>query len=343
MKSYKIGVFLLVGGVLLAMASWLVYQQRLINHENYMQQLLTMSLKKTHEVEIKRGVSVRTIARLVTSHEFPIDEDDFIRLTKRLKIDSSLQAGHYRFESGDTVRQVLEAIGKGKTVVKKVTIIEGMRFLDIRQQLENDSRLVSRLKDVSNDELRELLSVEYDSLEGLLLPETYFFNPGDTDLSIVRRAYTRMQKTVDTLWENRDVTDVFKTPYEAIILASIVEKETGKAEERPLIAGVFINRLRKGMRLQADPTVIYGLGDRFLGNITRKHLRENTAYNTYVHKGLTPTPIALPSKESIAAVFSPANNNYVYFVATGDGGHKFSATLREHNNAVNRYQRGKKQ
>ncbi len=343
MKRIKIGLFLLITLAVLGEGAWLVYQQRLINHEKHLQHLLVMPLTKTHTVEIMRGASVQTIAHLVTQKDFPIDSRDFIRLVKRQKIDTSLKAGHYRFDKGKTVYQVLDAIANGKTEVKKITIIEGMRFSDIRQQLENDSRLVSRLNEFSNDALRKELAVQYPSLEGLILPETYYFTPGDTDLSIIRRAHKRMQTTINRLWQTQESPAVINSPYEAIILASIVEKETGKAEERPLIARVFINRLQKGMRLQADPTVIYGLQERFQGNLTKKHLREDTTYNTYVHKGLTPTPIALPSKEALEAVFSPADNNkYIYFVATGDGGHYFSKTLREHNNAVNRYQRRRK-
>lgn len=179
-----------------------------------------------------------------------------------------------------------------------------------------------------------------ESLEGMFLPETYFFQRGDSDLDVLRRAWRGMQTTLDELWDSRADGGIFKNKYEALTLASIVEKETGAAEERPLIASVFVNRLKKNIPLQADPTVIYGLGEQFDGNLTRAHLRDKeNLFNTYRRRGLTPTPIALPGKAAIAAVLNPPETKYYYFVATGDGKHKFSATLREHNNAVNKYQR----
>ncbi|MBE8158213.1 MAG: endolytic transglycosylase MltG, partial [Betaproteobacteria bacterium] len=222
----------------------------------------------------------------------------------------------------------------------RITIIEGATYRSLREMLKKDSRLAQKLSSMKEEEILRALKIDRPSPEGLFLPETYFFNRGDSDLDVLRRAHGGMQTLLDSLWEARAGGGLLRDKYEALALASIVEKETGAAEERPLIASVFTNRLRKGMRLQADPTVIYGLGEKFTGNLKRAHLRgKDNPYNTYVRRGLTPTPIALPGKAAIAAVLNPPETPYYYFVAAGNGAHVFSRTLREHNNAVNKYQR----
>jgi UPF0755 protein len=172
-----------------------------------------------------------------------------------------------------------------------------------------------------------------------MFPDTYNFSSGSSDLMVLKRAYQTMQRHLRESWEKRDTNLPFETPYQALILASIVEKETGRSQDRPMIASVFINRLRKNMRLQTDPTVIYGMGDKFDGNLRKKDLLRDTLYNTYTRDGLTPTPIALPGLASLQAVFHPAPSNALYFVARGDGTSYFSESLNEHNNAVNRFQR----
>jgi UPF0755 protein len=192
---------------------------------------------------------------------------------------------------------------------------------------------------LSDAELLQAIGAEENHLEGLLFPDTYFYAPHTSDLDVLRRAYRLQHDKLLAAWETRAQGLPYRTPYEALIMASIVEKETGAAAERPRIAGVFINRLKLGMRLQTDPTVIYGLGDRFDGNLRRDDLQRDTPYNTYTRTGLPPTPIAMPSEAAIEAALNPAKTDALYFVARGDGTHVFSSTLEAHNRAVNRYQR----
>ena len=318
--------------------SWWQSQQR----EAALQEILARPLPDMQAVRIPRGSSLRAIANIAQAAGAPLSAAEFVALARRLRVDDSLQAGVYRFSTGQSVEDMLHAIAVGKVVVEKITFIEGTTFAAMRDKLIKDKRLRHVLPALSDDALRATLNIAAASLEGLFLPDTYFFNDGDTDLSVLRRAHQRLQQALAKHWQTRTDGGVYKTPYDALILASIVEKETGKGEERELIASVFVNRLRKGIRLQADPTVIYGLGARFDGNLTRRHLREDTPYNTYVHAGLTPTPIALVGEAAIYAALHPAESDYYYFVATGDGMHYFSKSLREHNNAVNRYQRRRK-
>lgn len=325
--------------VLFIGGAWLGrYGMEQYRHAQFNEQLARL-LPATYEVKITRGMPINAIADAVVQAGFPITVPEFIELTKWLKIDAELKAGYYRFAKNSTVQQALTAIADGDTLVLKVTFTPGITFPDLRLFLQDNPQLTDELKGMSDSDIKEQLGIEQESLEGLFLPDTYFYTPGDSDFSILRRSYDRLQETLAQLWEERQTGDVLQNPYQAIVLASIVEKETGIAAERPVIAAVFLNRLRIGMRLQADPTVIYGLGETFNGNITKKHLRTDTPYNTYTRGGLPPTPIALPSLPALAAVLKPDSNKYLYFVATGDGGHKFSATLKEHNVAVNCYQR----
>ncbi|MGU9951704.1 MAG: endolytic transglycosylase MltG [Gammaproteobacteria bacterium WSBS_2016_MAG_OTU1] len=319
-------------------AGWTYYQKHLTAT------IFARQIERPIGFNIPRGASLRDIAEININAGAPISITEFIILAQKLQIAAKLQAGRYQFAKGDTMRDVLVAIAEGKVApAERITIIEGTSYRDLRELLKNDIRLKKILAGMDEAEIRRTLQIKYSSLEGIFLPETYFFTPGDSDLDILKRAYQSMEKTLQTLWEKHVDKGIIKTPYEALVLASIVEKETGAAEERPLIASVFINRLRKGIRLQADPTVIYGLGTQFDGNLTRPHLRDkNNVYNTYMHRGLTPTPIALPGKAAIDAVLNPADTDLYYFVASGGGRHVFSKTLREHNNAVNKYQRRRK-
>ena len=313
---------------------------------NYYQQtvfakILSRPLPHNINLHIPAGASLRDIAALATDAGMPLSVAEFIISAKKLNISAKLQAGHYEFESGDSANYIFNAMATGKVApAMRFTIIEGITYRRLRELLLQDQRLEKQLTLMSEDALKIKLQAENDSLEGLFLPETYFFNRGDSDLDLLVRARNKMKKTMDELWQNRRDDGLFKTPYESLALASIVEKETGIAEERPLIAAVFANRLRKGIALYSDPTIIYGLGEEFDGNLTRAHLRDKSnPYNTYARRGLTPTPIALPGKAAIAAALNPPASDYYYFVASGDGGHVFSKTLREHNNAVNKYQR----
>jgi len=241
-----------------------------------------------------------------------------------------------------TSESLLQLLLSGKSIAYKITIPEGWTFDLILQALRDSPEIEHTLEGLSEKAILIKLGMQEEHPEGWFFPDTYSFPRGSKDLAFLQRAHKKMRQVLQTEWQNRDQGLPLNNAYEALILASIVEKETGLATERPEIAGVFIRRLKKGMKLQTDPTVIYGMGDRYQGNIRRRDLRQNPPYNTYVHSGLTPTPICLPGKDAIHAVLHPAAGKSLYFVARGDGSHQFSATLKQHNAAVRKYQLGKK-
>jgi len=249
-----------------------------------------------------------------------------------------IKAGNYEFSKGITPVSLLEKIVNGEVIQYSFTIVEGWTFRQMLSALHRHKNIDKKLADLGDKEITQTLSLPNKHPEGQFLPDTYLFPEGTADIQFLSRASKAIYRYLDSEWEKRDENLPLKTPYEALILASIVEKETGVASERPAIAGVFTRRLRKGMRLQTDPTVIYGMGAQFDGNIRRRDLKKDTPYNTYTRYGLPPTPIALPGKAAIKAVLHPADGNSLYFVAKGDGSHQFSATLEEHNRAVRRYQ-----
>lgn len=323
-----------------AAALYYYWQQQ----EQEAQQLaaLAQTLDADTRLRIPRGTSLGKIAELAAA-ALPVNRAMFITLARRQGVAKRLQAGVYDFTRGQNIAEVLAAIAAGDTVVEKIALIEGKTYADWRRQLAKNTQLKQLLPAMSDDEIRATLKINQPRLEGLFLADTYFFQPGDSDLSILQRAHAELNKVLEQAWQNRQDGDILNAPYEALILASIVEKETSKTIERPLIAAVFLNRLRAGMRLQADPTIIYGLGTAFDGNLTRVHLRQSdNPYNTYMRDGLPPSPIAMIGAAALRAALNPAQNKYYYFVAKGDGSHHFSRTLREHNNAVNRYQRRRK-
>ncbi|MCE0556927.1 MULTISPECIES: endolytic transglycosylase MltG [unclassified Motilimonas] len=248
-----------------------------------------------------------------------------------------LKSGTYHLQANWTIEQVLQQFVDGKEYQFKLTLIEGSTYKQWKQQIEQVEGVT--LTGVLDDEaaLAKKLGLAQSKLEGFLQPQTYLFPYHATDLEVIERAYAAQQKDLDEAWQNRAKNLPLKTPYEALILASIIEKESGHAPERKTIASVFINRLNANMRLQTDPTVIYGMGDRYDGNIRRKDLREATPYNTYVIDGLPPTPIAMPGKDAINAALNPADTPYYYFVSMGNGEHYFSKNLAEHNRAVRKY------
>lgn len=253
-----------------------------------------------------------------------------------------IRAGEYLIEPNTTVKALLEQLVAGQVLQYGLTVVEGWTFAQLRRALQENEKIIVTLNDVPDDELLEILGFESSPAEGWFLPDTYHFPSGTTDKEFYRRAHVAMKEFLEQEWGQREPNLPLKTPYEALILASIVEKETAAPAERPLIAGVFSNRLLKNMRLQTDPTVIYGMRGNFDGNIKRRDLTMDTPYNTYTRAGLPPTPIALPSREAISAVLHPDRSGYLYFVARGDGTHYFSASLEEHNDAVRKYQLGRK-
>ncbi len=250
----------------------------------------------------------------------------------------NIKAGEYRFESGISVQQLLRQTVEGKVVQYGVTFIEGWTFRQLRAALQSAPKLQQTLAKKSHHQIMELVGASPQHFEGRFYPDTYFYTQGTSDLGILRQAHRRMQERLAHEWTNRPVNTPLRSPQEALVLASIIEKETGRPDERRMISAVFHNRLQRGMRLQTDPTVIYGLGDNFDGNLTREHLRTETPYNTYIHKGLPPTPIAMPGGDAIHAALHPADTTALYFVARGDGSHEFSSTLEAHNRAVVKYQ-----
>lgn len=261
-------------------------------------------------------------------------------LKVRLKLQPELgniKVGTYQIEPGMTGLDVLTLLSSGKEMQFTVSLIEGLRWQDWQQVLLTTPSL-SQQEHLPEQVNTLLKSIKHDSLEGLLMPDTYAFTENTPAIEIVKRAYTQMQVFLEEQWLNRALDLPYDEPYQALIMASIVEKETGLASERPHIAGVFVNRLNQNMRLQTDPTVIYGMGENFDGDIRRKDLRTATPYNTYVIKGLPPTPIAMVGKHAVQAALNPLNTEDLYFVSKGDGSHKFSKTLREHNQAVRQYQ-----
>ncbi len=287
---------------------------------------------------IKKGESFRQITRRL-QQKWAVNPYWFRVIAYQKKVTNQLKAGEYVLQPGMTLPDILAVFVSGKARQYAITFPEGWTFKQIRQRLLEEKNLRHTLDKLDDQALLKRLGSSYSHPEGLFFPETYFFEKNTFDLELLKRAYQKMQQVLQQEWVKRQPGLPLETPYQALILASIVEKETGKPSERAMIAGVFIRRLRKGMLLQTDPTVIYGMGERYQGNIRRKDLKQATPYNTYVIKGLPPTPIAMPGREAIHAVMHPAAGNSLYFVASGDGGHVFSATLREHVNAVNKYQK----
>jgi UPF0755 protein len=251
-----------------------------------------------------------------------------------------LKAAYYEVEPGLPLALLLDRISRGDGRLASLRIIEGWNFERIRKAVAEQADFAGETRGLTDAELLRQLEVDRPSGEGLLLPDTYLFAPGASELPVYRRALEAMQRTLEAAWSRRSPDSVLRNAYEALVLASIIEKETGRDEDRPQIAGVFVNRLNRGMRLQSDPTTIYALGDRFTGRLSRADLQTVSPYNTYVVRGLPPTPIASPGRASIEAAVRPAPTRALYFVARGDGSSEFSDDLAAHQRAVNRFQRG---
>jgi len=293
-------------------------------------------------IEINKGDSFNQITDKLLAQNVNLKPFWFKILAVQEKAVNKLKTGEYELVPGLTLPEILALFVQGKTRQYAITFPEGWNFKEILQQVENNPNLEHTLHDVDNEALMSQLGADIKHPEGVFFPDTYFFEKHTSDVALLKRAYDKMQLVLKQEWQHKVEILPFKTPYEALILASIVEKETGVVAERPLIAGVFIRRLQTGMMLQTDPTVIYGMGENYQGNIGYKDLKTATPYNTYVIRGLPPTPIAMPGRDAIYAVLHPDNSNTLYFVARGDGTHEFSATLKDHNLAVDSFQRKKK-
>lgn len=287
---------------------------------------------------VKPGMSLRAFARELSGRGVLAESHSFVWLAHLTGRDRDLKSGEYRFRDGVTARELLDQIAAGWVIEYPVVLLEGWTFAQFMAAIEAAPKLTHALAGLPPAAIMQRLGYPGEHPEGRFFPDTYYYSAGQTDIMILANAYDKMRKLLRQEWEGREANLPFKNPYEALILASIVEKETGRTDERRLIAGVFINRLRHGMRLQTDPTVIYGMGKMFDGNLRLKDLLRDNPYNTYTRKGLPPTPIAMPGKESLQAVLHPMVTGALFFVSRGDGSHVFSATLKEHNEAVRQYQ-----
>ena len=297
-----------------------------------------LALKEPVVLTVQKGASFYAVARQLETMAL-IEDARLLRWYLRIKRENRLlQVGEYQLQPGITLQQLLDKFQRGDVIQYSVTLVNGNTFNEFVATLQAHPQLAHELKDQNPKQILEGLGSPYTHPEGLFYPDTYFFQNGDSDRDILKRAYDRMQTLLAKAWDQREENLPYQSAYEALIMASIVEKETAVSSERALIAGVFVNRLNKKMRLQTDPTVIYGLGDQYKGNITRAHLKAYTPYNTYRINGLPPTPIANPALPAIEAALHPEKTNALYFVAKGDGSHYFSETLAQHQKAVRQYQ-----
>jgi UPF0755 protein len=289
--------------------------------------------------ELKPGTSLRGAARQLTAAGLLGEPWTFIVLVRLLGREGDIKAGNYLVEKNLTGMELFRLVTRGEVRQNEIKFIEGWNFRQVRAALDANPHLAHETTGLTDAEIMRRMGLDDMHPEGLFFPDTYFFTSGMSDLTVLRRAYVLMQEHLARAWATRAERLPYGTPYDALIMASIVEKETGASVERPMIAGVFVNRLRIGMRLQTDPTVIYGMGESFDGNIRKRDLSADTPYNTYTRPGLPPTPIAMPSLAALNAALQPAETKALYFVSKGNGTHQFSASLEEHNRAVARYQR----
>ncbi len=291
------------------------------------------------EFAITPGSGVGAASQQIARAGVPVNPYAFSMLARVTRSDAKIKAGTYELKPGTSPRALIAQLVRGEFAQESLTIIEGWTFKQMRAAVAASKSLKHDTGDMSDQELMAKISPDYKNPEGLFFPDTYLFAKGASDLKIYQQAHALLMTRLAAAWAKRDASLPYKTPYEALIMASIVEKETGQKSERAMIAGVFVNRLRQGMMLQTDPTVIYGMGASYAGNIRKKDLETDTPYNTYVRAGLPPTPISLPGVQSLEAALGPAKTEALYFVSRGDGSSKFSDNLPDHNKAVNQYQR----
>ena len=292
------------------------------------------------DFEVRAGATLGAVARQLHEAGALPHPLALVALGRLEGVDRSIKAGSYEVEAGITLPRLLAKLTQGDVTQTSLTIVEGASFAELKRALRDSPQVAKTVLDLPDAELLARLGAQERHPEGLFFPDTYFFAAGSSDLAILRRAHAALETRLAAAWSKRARDLPLASPYEALILASIVEKETGRPADRPLVASVFINRLRRNMRLQTDPTVIYGLGERFDGNLRKHDLETDSTYNTYTRDGLPPTPIALPSQASLDAVTQPPATEYLYFVSRGDGTSEFSASLADHNRAVARYQKG---
>lgn len=328
MRTLKRLIYLSLAGLLL-FTGWLAY------HVNASVQLPVVP----YEFSITPGSSLKSIAQQLADAGVLHDSWSFVLLSRLTGVASSVKAGDYEITENISPAELLVRITRGDINQSEIRFIEGWTFSQLRQALNEHPGLRHATANLTDREILQLIEATETAAEGLFFPDTYFFARGSSDVEILKRAYRVMQHHLHTAWAERAIDLPLADPYQALILASIVEKETGRESDRRMVAGVFINRLRINMLLQTDPTVIYGLGDKFDGNLRKKDLLTDQEYNTYTRRGLPPTPIALPGLASILAALNPAETDALYFVAKGNGESHFSRHLTDHNRAVSKYQK----
>lgn len=289
---------------------------------------------------VKPGTGLTALAAELRQRDVILETRSFVALGLLTVSRREFRAGEYRFRDGMSAYELLAQVEAGRVVEYPFRVAEGSTFRQLLDELARAPHLVQTLKGLTPAQIMTRLEAPDVHPEGQFFPDTYFYATGNSDLMVLRRSYRKMQQRLQQEWDNRDPSLPLKSPQEALTLASIVEKETGRADERRLIAGVFINRLKKRIKLQTDPTVIYGLGAKFDGNLRKKDLLTDTPYNTYTRLGLPPTPVAMPGGASLNAALHPEHTGAIFFVARGDGSHEFSETLEQHNRAVSKYQLG---
>ena len=309
-------------------AAWWLHQPLALAHEPL-------------ELEIEHGTTPRGVARAVVAAGVRVDAQLLYAWFRVSGQDRQIKAGNYEIAAGTTPYSLLQKLARGEESLRALTLVEGWNWRQVRAALAREEALQPDSAGLSDAALMQRLGRAGVPPEGRFFPDTYTYAKGSSDLAVLRRALHAMDRHLEAAWAQRASDSPLKSPEQALILASIVEKETGRASDRPMIAGVFSNRLRIGMLLQTDPTVIYGLGDQFDGNLRKRDLQTDTPWNTYTRPGLPPTPIAMPGKAALLAAVQPQATKALYFVAKGDGSSHFSASLDEHNRAVNRYQRGR--
>ncbi len=323
-------VFLLL--VFVAVASYIAYDYNRFIYS-------PLNIDNTIQLNVTSGRSITSIANELTDKNIISHPYYLTWFARYNRLAKRVQAGEYIVKAGVTPAELLNLLVTGKVRQYGFTIIEGWNVVQVLQAINENENLSHSIGDATASNLMGKLGLSADMYaEGWLFPDTYYFVKGELDTKVLLRAHKAMKLNLDKAWQQREKGLPYKTAYDALIMASIIEKETGRGDEREQIAGVFVRRLRKGMKLQTDPTVIYGIGDKYDGNIRRRDLRKDTAYNTYTRKGLPPTPIAMPGLAAIEAALHPDKGNTLYFVAKGDGSHVFSSTLAQHNEAVIKYQ-----
>lgn len=292
---------------------------------------------KKLDVHVSAGQTAKGIAEELRSQGLMVNTSLFVTLVRVQGISGKLKAGRYEIPEDIDTLGLAEFLSKGLGVLNNIALVEGFTASDLLKKLRKQTDLIDDLQGMDQAAIARKLGLEGDSLEGWIYPDTYRYSPGSKLSDFLTRASNLQKQALTEAWSQRDPQVPLKTPYEALILASIVEKETGSPQDRPKVASVFVNRLKAGMMLQTDPTVIYGVGEVFDGNLTKKHLQTDTPYNTYTRTGLPPTPIASPSKAALFAAVRPEETQYYYFVAKGDGSSYFSKNLSEHNTAVRKF------